>query len=92
MTSQPHHDHHDAPPSLPRTSAGVLAASIAEAAIVGVLTLIQNAPPGTQSPVPASADSTPQRDATLPLDAGVQRHRANHAPAPDGATPADRER
>jgi hypothetical protein len=59
MTSTPRH--HGDPPSLPRTGAGVLAASIAAAAIVGLLTLIQNAPPGVQTVVPASADNASPR-------------------------------
>jgi hypothetical protein len=91
MTPNPHR-HHGDPPSLPRTGAGVLAASIAAAAIVGLLTLMQSAPPGVQSLVPASADSASQRDAAEPLDAGVDWERVPRAPEPDGASVAGYER
>jgi hypothetical protein len=87
MTNKPRH--HGDPPSLRRTGAGVLAASIAAAAVVGLLTLMQSAPPGVQTLVPASADnSAPQRDAIEPLDAGVDWQHVEHAPLPDGASVA----
>jgi hypothetical protein len=86
MTSN--HVHHRDPPSLPRGGAGVLAASIAAAAIVGLLTLIQSAPPGVQNTAPASADSAPRRDAAEPIDAGVDWQRVEHAPEADGASVA----
>lgn len=54
--------------SLHRAGAGVLAASIAAAAIVGPLTLVQSAP--ASAPM-AAALSAPPRDAAEPLDAGV---------------------
>jgi hypothetical protein len=86
--------HHDDPPSLPRTGAGMLAASIAAAAIVGLLTLLQSAPQSMQTLVPGSADNggAPPRDAALPLDAGVDWQRVERAPLPDGASVAAYER
>lgn len=85
MTSNPH-PHHDRS-SLRGASAGVLAASIAAAAIVGVLTLMQSAPAGEQSAPPSGPD-TAQRDAAEPLDAGVDWSRVEHAPETDGASVA----
>jgi hypothetical protein len=90
MTSN--HVHRRDLPSLPRGGASVLAASIAAAAIVGLLTLIQSAPPGVQTTAPASADSTARRDTTEPLDAGVDWQRMEHAPEADGASVAAYER
>jgi hypothetical protein len=88
MTSTPRHRHGD-PPSLSRTGAGILAASIAAAAIVGMLTFVQSAPLGVQTgTVPASVDKVRQRSTVEPPDAGVDRHRAVHAPEPDGASAA----
>jgi hypothetical protein len=95
MTTTTRHD--DDPPSLPRTGAGMLAASIAAAAIVGLLTLLtllQSAPHSMQTLVPTSADNggAPPRDAALPLDAGVDWQRVERAPLPDGASVAAYER
>lgn len=82
-------------PRLARASAGVLAASIAAAAIVGLLTLTQSAPLGVQTAVPVleiSADHAPRRDAAEPLDAGVDWSRIEHVPEPAGASIAAYER
>jgi hypothetical protein len=92
MTSNPLPLHRGDPPSLPRTGAGVVVASIAAAAIVGLLTLVQIAPLGAQTIVPASADSAPQRDAVAPLDRGVDWQRVDHAPEQNGASVAAYER
>lgn len=81
--------------SLPRASAGVLAASIAAAAIVGLLTLMQSAPLGVQTAAPVlalSADSAPLSDTAEPLDASVDWSRIERAPGPDGASIAAYER
>jgi hypothetical protein len=90
MTS--HHVHHRDPRSPHRGGTSVLAASIAAATIVGLLTLIQSAPPGVQPPAPASADVAPRRNATEPLDAGVDWQRMEHAPEANGASVAAYER
>ncbi len=90
MTSN--HVHHRGPPSLRRGGGAVLAASIAAAAIVGLLTLVQSVPPAAQTLVPASAESAPRRDATEPIDAGVDWQRVEHAPEADGASVAAYER
>lgn len=84
--------HHNHRPALPASSAGVLAASIAAAAIVGLLTFVQSASLGVQTPAPVGADGAPQHSAADPLDAGVDWRRVEPAPEPDGASVAAYER
>jgi hypothetical protein len=91
MTNDPLRPHRD-PPSLPRTGAGVLAASIAAAAIVGLLTLMQSTPPGVQALVPANAANAPPQGDNEPLDTGVDWQHMEHMPEPHGASVAAYER
>jgi hypothetical protein len=74
------------------SGAGVMAASIAAAAIVGLLTLVQSAPLSVQTAAPVSADSAPRGEDTEPLDAGVDWQRVDHAPEQNGASVAAYER
>jgi hypothetical protein len=74
MASDPHR--HRDPPSL--SGAGMLAVSIAAAAIVGLLTLIQSAPSDVPPPPPAGPNGT------APRDAGALRQHIESAPETDG--------
>ncbi len=96
MTSDPHPPVHPAShmatPSWQRAGAGVLAASIAAAAIVGVVTLLQSTQLGAQAATAVSAASVPKNDIAEPLDAGVDWNRVAPAGEQAGASVAAYER
>ncbi len=68
--------------SLPRTSAGIVAASIAAALIVGLVTLVQTAPADAKPAAPIRADGAPQHQTGEALDAGVPHRRCQTAREP----------
>jgi hypothetical protein len=84
MTSNPRPNATE--PSLQRSGAGILAASIAAAAIVGLLTLVQTAP---ADPHATASISAPRNDADArPLDAGVDWNRVERAAESPGTSVA----